>query len=89
MSEHWLLRDSTKAVLPLCAADLVMGVDQFLLTWNNHRSNLAEVFTQLRVQVGALTSWGEQVKANMILNYFKSLLMTLHSAYFDTLFFVL
>ncbi|KAG0723313.1 Protein bric-a-brac 1 [Chionoecetes opilio] len=27
-----------------------MGVDQFLLTWNNHRSNLAEVFTQLRVQ---------------------------------------
>lgn len=30
--------------------DLVMGVDQFLLTWNNHRSNLAEVFTQLRVQ---------------------------------------
>ncbi|XP_071541596.1 uncharacterized protein [Panulirus ornatus] len=30
--------------------DLVMGADQFLLTWNNHRSNFAEVFTQLRVQ---------------------------------------
>ncbi|XP_069166545.1 protein tramtrack, beta isoform isoform X2 [Procambarus clarkii] len=27
-----------------------MGADQFLLTWNNHRSNFAEVFTQLRVQ---------------------------------------
>ncbi|KAB7504652.1 Protein bric-a-brac 1 [Armadillidium nasatum] len=30
--------------------DLVMGADQFLLTWNNHRSNFAEVFSQLRVQ---------------------------------------
>lgn len=58
-------RDSTKAVLPLCAADLVMGVDQFLLTWNNHRSNLAEVFTQLRVQVGAMSPSGEQIKAYM------------------------
>ncbi|XP_076058583.1 uncharacterized protein LOC143035540 isoform X2 [Oratosquilla oratoria] len=30
--------------------DLVMGADQFLLTWNNHRSNFADVFSQLRVQ---------------------------------------
>ncbi|MCL4136028.1 UNVERIFIED_CONTAM: hypothetical protein GTU68_010883, partial [Idotea baltica] len=27
-----------------------MGADQFLLTWNNHRSNFAEVFSQLRIQ---------------------------------------
>ncbi|XP_076058854.1 uncharacterized protein LOC143035540 isoform X6 [Oratosquilla oratoria] len=35
---------------PRWMKNLVMGADQFLLTWNNHRSNFADVFSQLRVQ---------------------------------------